>query len=273
MSHLRAPARRHLGAAVLCTAALALTLSAPATASAAAKPVSPPPAHAGFDYQIGGAYTPPAGVKVVSRDHEASPAPGLYNICYINAFQAQPSATGEWDADLLLRDSAGKVVYDKQWGEAMLDVRTDAKRRRIADKVGGWIDQCATKGFQAVEPDNYDSYTRSGKLINATQAQEFIKLLSARAHNDGLAIAQKNTVDLAPARRANGLDFAITEECGRYDECDQYTAAFGDAVIVIEYSAEGMKKACSAFGDELSIVRRDVDVAPAGSSGYVRKTC
>src|SRR5436309_12439108 len=71
-----------------------------------------PPAHAGFDYQIGSAYTPPSGVKVVSRDHDASPAAGLYNICYVNAFQAQTGAEGDWDADLLLRDSSGKVVKD-----------------------------------------------------------------------------------------------------------------------------------------------------------------
>ena len=43
--------------------------------------VTTPPVHAGFDYQIGGPYTPPAGVQVVSRDHDASPAAGLYNIC------------------------------------------------------------------------------------------------------------------------------------------------------------------------------------------------
>src|SRR5262245_46420773 len=58
--------------------------------SDAAAAVALPPAHAKFDYQIGGAYAPPSGVRVVSRDHDAQPASGLYNICYVNAFQAQP---------------------------------------------------------------------------------------------------------------------------------------------------------------------------------------
>ncbi|EHN78041.1 endo alpha-1,4 polygalactosaminidase [Streptomyces coelicoflavus] len=266
----RKPLLAGLGAtAVLVTAAALVPGSTPAEAAA----YSPPPAHAGFDYQIGGAYTPPAGVEVVSRDHSASPAPGLYNICYVNAFQAQPGAEGDWDDDLLLRDANGDVVYDTDWGEAFLDIRTADKRERIAEKVGTWIDGCADKGFQAVEPDNYDSYTRAGDLLDAADAQGLIRLLAERAHSDGLAIGQKNTVELAPNREENGLDFAVAEECGEWDECGDYTAEFGDRVIVVEYTAEGLSKACAGFGDELSIVRRDLDVSPKGSSGYVRETC
>ncbi|WP_433257717.1 endo alpha-1,4 polygalactosaminidase [Streptosporangium sp. CA-135522] len=243
----------------------------PSTASAAA--VALPPAHAGFDYQIGGAYTPPAGVRVVSRDHGASPAGGLYNICYVNAFQVQPGAEREWDSDLLLRDANGDVVVDEDWGEALLDLRTTAKQQRIAAKVNGWIDGCKAKGFQAIEPDNYDSYDRSHGLVSKANAQAYIRLLSAHAHAQGLAIAQKNTVELAGSRQQNGLDFAIAEECGAYTECGDYTAAFGNNVIVIEYTARGLSKACSGWGGRLSIVRRDVDVSPKGTSGYVRQTC
>ena len=54
-------------------------------------PVALPPPNAGLDYQLGGAYPPPGDVKIVSRDRTDAPAPGLYNICYINGFQAQPN--------------------------------------------------------------------------------------------------------------------------------------------------------------------------------------
>jgi hypothetical protein len=266
----RKPVLAAIGAtAVLATAAALVPGSTPAEAAT----YTPPPAHAGFDYQIGGAYTPPAGVEVVSRDHTASPAPGLYNICYVNAFQAQPGAEQDWDHDLLLRDANGDVVYDTDWGEAFLDIRTADKRERIAEKVGTWIDGCADKGFQAVEPDNYDTYTRFPDHLKASQAKAFVSLLSAHAHDKGLAIAQKNTPDLAADREETGLDFAVAEECGEWDECGDYTEAFGDRVIVIEYTAKGLSKACAGFGDELSIVRRDLDVSPKGSSGYVRETC
>ncbi|MBC9712686.1 endo alpha-1,4 polygalactosaminidase [Streptomyces sp. TRM66268-LWL] len=259
--------------AALAAGAASCLLFAPSTASAGAAAVSLPPPHAGFDYQIGGAYTPPAGVRVVSRDHEAAPAPGLYNICYVNAFQAQPGAEGEWEDDLLLRDGDGEIVYDGDWGEAVLDIRTADKRERIAAKVGGWIDGCADKGFQAVEPDNYDTFTRFPDHLTANQAKAFIALLADRAHAAGLAIAQKNTAELAGAGKESGLDFAVVEECGAYNECDVFTAEYGNHVVVVEYTATGMRKACAGWGDELSIVRRDVDVSPVGSSGYLRRTC
>nr|BFE52173.1 hypothetical protein GCM10017745_56000 [Saccharothrix mutabilis subsp. capreolus] len=157
---------------LLTLSAVVLALTACAVPPATAGPaVVLPPAHAGFDYQIGGPYPPAADVRVVTRDHEVAPAPGLYNICYVNAFQVQPGAEAEWDADLLLRDADGEVVYDGDWGEALLDLRTADKRARVADKVGGWIDGCAAKGYQAVEPDNYDSYTRApeGLLTRSTR--------------------------------------------------------------------------------------------------------
>ncbi|MEV5528329.1 endo alpha-1,4 polygalactosaminidase [Streptomyces prunicolor] len=230
-----------------------------------------PPLHADFDYQIGGAYPPPAGVRIVSRDRTAAPAPGLYNICYVNAFQAQPDERASWPADLLLRDADGEVVVDEDWGEALLDIRTAAKRARVAARVNRWIDGCAAKGFDAVEPDNYDSYTRSDDLLTANDATAFITLLSRHAHARRLAIAQKNTVELAGLRKRTGLDFAIAEECAEYDECGQYARAFHDRVIVIEYSDSGLRKARSGFAGRLSIVRRDVDVSTPGSANYVRK--
>jgi hypothetical protein len=235
--------------------------------------VALPPTHANFDYQIGGAYAPPAGVRVVTRDRTAAPAAGLYNICYVNAFQAQPGEQGQWDPDLLLRDAAGNLVIDEDWGEPLLDIRTADKRDRIADMVNGWIDVCAAKGYQAVEPDNYDSYTRSKNLLTAEQAKQYLQVLATHAHSENLAIGQKNTVELAGDRKAVGLDFAVAEECGQYDECGDYVDAFGNNVVVIEYSESGRQTACAGFGDTLTIVQRDVDVSTPDSAGYVRKTC
>jgi hypothetical protein len=260
-------------AAVLGTAvATAAVLTSCGTSiSSAPGRVQLPPLHADFDYQIGGAYPPPAGVRIVSRDRTASPAPGLYNICYVNAFQAQPDERASWPADLLLRDAHGKVVVDEDWGEALLDIGTAAKRERVAARVDRWIDDCAAKGFDAIEPDNYDSYTRSQHLLTANDATAFITLLSRHAHARQLAIAQKNTVELAGLRKQTGLDFAVAEECAEYDECGEYAKAFDDRVIVIEYSDSGLRKARSGFGGRLSIVRRDLDVSTPGSAGYVRK--
>ncbi|MFI1206653.1 endo alpha-1,4 polygalactosaminidase [Streptomyces sp. NPDC020802] len=231
-----------------------------------------PPVHAGFDYQIGGAYPPPSGVRVVARDRGAEPARGLYNICYVNAFQAQPDEQDAWPDDLLLRDEDGEVVIDRDWDEPLLDIGTPDRRKRVAARVNAWIDGCADKGYDAVEPDNYDSYTRSRGLLSADDATSFVRLLSAHAHARGLAIAQKNTVELADRRTRAGLDFAVAEECGAYDECGAYAEAFDDRVVVVEYTDSGLRKARSGFGDRLSIVRRDVMVSTPDSADYVRRT-
>ncbi|MEU6948686.1 endo alpha-1,4 polygalactosaminidase [Streptomyces sp. NPDC046316] len=248
--------------------------SSPPRSSAGA--VVPPEPHVGFDYQIGGPYPPPPGVGAVSRDRTAKPADGLYNICYVNAFQAQPDATDWWEEnhpDLLLRTAAGDPVVDQDWDEALFDVSTPAKRERLAGIVGAWIDGCATDGYQAVEADNLDSYERSQGRLTPQHDLAFARLLVARAHAAGLAIGQKNAADLAQEGRKLGFDFAVAEECGQYDECEAYATAFDNRVLVIEYEPEGLTRACARWGETLSIVLRDTDVRPAGRTGYVRATC
>ncbi|TXS45478.1 hypothetical protein EAO75_21765 [Streptomyces sp. uw30] len=230
----------------------------------------------GFDYQIGGAYPPPRGVEAVSRDRTAKPAPGVYNICYVNTFQAQPDAEEWWQArhpDLLLRDDDGSLVVDQDWDEALLDISTAAKRERLAGIVGKWFDGCAAAGYQAIEADNLDSHERSDGLLTADDNVAFGKLLAARAHAAGLAIGQKNAASLARQGRDLGFDFAVAEECGQYDECDAYADAYDDRVFVIEYRADGLAAACKGWGEELSVVLRDLDVVSEGEAGYRRRTC
>ncbi|WP_445284447.1 endo alpha-1,4 polygalactosaminidase [Streptomyces sp. DSM 118148] len=262
------------------TALLAVALAATASAgcgsgAAVEAPRSEeyrlPPRHAGFDYQIGGAYPPARGVRVVSRDRSDSPAPGLYNICYVNAFQAQPQERSDWPAGLLLRDGHGRPVVDEDWDEPLLDLRTPAGRGRVAARVNRWIDGCAEKGFDAVEPDNYDSYTRSEGLLTAADAVAFMRLLTGHAHARGLAVGQKNTAELTARRKAAGLDFAVTEECGQYDECEVYAKAFDDRVVDIEYTDRGLRKALARWGGRLSVVRRDVGVSTPDAPEYVRR--
>jgi len=259
------------GAAVAAVPAV-FALNAEAGVSRVAA-VTTPPVNAKFDYQIGGAYTPPSGVTVVSRDRQAAPAAGIYNICYVNAFQTQPiqSEIDMWRSrGLTLKDSRGKEVVDGQWDEILLDITTDAKRQAVASVVNGWIDGCAAAGFKAVEPDNLDSFSRSKDLIDEQDAIAYISLLISHAHSKGLAIAQKNTVGdlgdggIGTAGRDAGLDFAVAEECGRYTECDGYQELYGNKVIVIEYTSGGFTKACNTVGAQVSVVRRDTAVSPNG---------
>ncbi len=257
----------------------------PAGSSAPSPPTAPgpsvtsiplPPRHGVFDYQIGGAYPPNSRVQILSRDRNDSPASGRYNICYVNAFQTQPEESDWWKrqhADLLLRTSTGAYVEDPGWpGELLLDISTAAKRTALGTILDGWFKACAAKGFQAIEPDNLDSWTRSRGLLTRAHAQEFAKLLIASAHRHGLAIAQKNTMEIGSL----GFDFAIAEERAVYDECGSYQRLYGDRVIEIEYTDNPRKhyeQACQDHGGRLSVILRDRDVVAAGKSGYHYETC
>lgn len=233
-----------------------------------------PPTNAKVDYQLGGPYTPPAGVTVVSRDRTAPPAAGIYNICYVNGFQIQPGEESMWmqqHPELILRDSGGPVI-DPDWDEMLIDVSTPAKRDAVAAIVGSWIDGCHDAGFDAIEIDNLDSYTRSRSLLTEANAVAAMRLFSDRAHAVGMAIAQKNSAEIVGRKAELGTDFAVAEECNTYDECDVYTAGYGDHVIVIEYVRADFDEGCAGFPN-LSIVLRDRDLVVPSSSAYVYDDC
>lgn len=237
-----------------------------------------PPVHVPFDYQLGGAYTPPGGTRIVVRDRSDAPLPGAYSVCYVNAYQAQPDELSWWKKEhptLLLRDTDGDVVVDPDWNEALLDISTEARRAAIRDVVGSWFASCAAKGFDAVEPDNLDSWTRSSGRLRTADAMAMARLLVAEAHGHGLAIAQKNTVEHSATLRAMGYDFATAEECTRYAECDGYARTYADRVLVVEYSRRDLEVACGnpAIGGALSVVLRDTDLLTPSVPGYVRATC
>ncbi|MEI8081456.1 MAG: endo alpha-1,4 polygalactosaminidase [Actinomycetes bacterium] len=269
---------RHGVRLVASLAAGGLLVGACATA-AAATPVTPPPANAQFDYQLGGGYPPAAGVSVVARDRTDTPVPGMYNICYVNGFQTQPNEIRWWKRkhrSLLLR-SGGRYVTDQAWGELLLDTSTLAKRRALSKIIGKWTTECARRGFAAVEFDNLDSQQRSGHRLTAAHNLALAKLLAERAHAVGLAVGQKNAAELSRrAKRVVGFDFAVTEECQQYSECDLYTAAYGDNVIEIEYTSQPTSvfaAACAARGDRISIILRDPNLRPAGRPGYAYAAC
>jgi Glycoside-hydrolase family GH114 len=234
-----------------------------------------PPVNAAFDYQLGGPYAPPSGVEIVTRDRTAAPAEGLFNICYVNGFQIQPDEVDFWRSqhpELMLRDASGELVVDPDWDEILLDVRTPEKRAAIAEVIGGWIQGCAASGFDAVEIDNLDSYSRSGGLVSEGDAVALFQLFSAAAHASGLSIAQKNSAELIGHRSEMGADFAVVEECNRYDECGVFTGAYGQHVLVIEYQTADFTKGCSEY-PELSIVLRDLDLVTPERTGYVFDGC
>jgi len=233
-------------------------LPAPADASVKPLPVGPD-----VDYQLGGAAPVPGNVGIVVRDRHATPVGGRYNVCYVNAFQTQPDERRFWRAHWrLVLKREGRPVVDSAWGEWLLDTRTAAKRGRIARIVGRWIDGCSASGFDAVELDNLDSWSRSRHLIRPRDDKALARRLVTRAHRAGLAVAQKNWAEWDG--RAAGFDFAIAEECWRWHECGAYVRSYGSRVLVIEYRAADFDAACARWGSRLAVVLRDLELSPTG---------
>jgi hypothetical protein len=236
---------------------LLLGLAAPASARA------PLPVGTDVDYQLGGSRSVPANVGIVVRDRTSAPAPGRYNVCYVNGFQTQTAEKRFWNRrpGLILHRHGHRVV-DSAWGEWLLDIRTPRKRQRLASIMGAWTRGCAADGFVAVEYDNLDSFTRSHGLIKRRQTVAYARLLVRAAHAAGLSAGQKNFAELN-GRRV-GYDFAIAEECGRYRECGSYTSHYGKRVLSIEYRRVDFRWTCAHYGSRLPVELRDVDLTPTG---------
>ncbi|MUL77014.1 endo alpha-1,4 polygalactosaminidase [Mycobacterium sp. CBMA226] len=238
-----------------------------------------PDRNSGFDYQLGGSYTPPPGASVVVRDHTAHPAGVGYDICYVNGFQTQPMQSRAFASahpDLVIH-ADGAPVVDEGWpDEYILDTSTEPKRAAIAAIAQPWIEGCKAAGYSGVEVDNVDSYTRSGGLLsvddNLAMASRYVQI----AHQAGLAIAQKNIAEQAQRLRRMGYDFAVVESCVVHRECGDYSAHY-PVVLDIEYVDElrvdGFTAACRSADRPAAMIMRDHNLLTPSDGGYFYRDC
>jgi hypothetical protein len=234
-----------------------------------------------LDYQLGGSYPVDEGVGIVTRDSTSEPADGVYSICYVNGFQSQPGDDERWttdNPDLVLRDDAGHVIIDPNWpDEFILDTSTPEKRERIVAIVGASINTCAEAGFDAVEIDNLDTYSRSDGRLGIDDNLALAALYAERAHGMALAIGQKNSAELAARGRDQAhFDFAVTEECVRFEECAAFSDVYGKAVVDIEYTDDlpgSFADVCATEDRPASTTLRDRNLVVKGDADYVFEHC
>ncbi|MET1072880.1 MAG: endo alpha-1,4 polygalactosaminidase [Umezawaea sp.] len=241
-----------------------------------------PPLPGVLDYQLGAAYTPPAGVTIVTRDSTATPAPNIYNICYVNGFQTQPEEHDLWlnsRKDLLVTGSNGKPIVDPEWpDEFILDTSTAAKRTRLAAIADEAITRCSQRGFKGLEIDNLDSYGRSKGKLTVDHNLAYAKLLQQRAHALGLAIGQKNSAEVsARAHDEVGFDFAFAEECFAYEECADYSDEYGSLVMDVEYTDNmpngPFSTVCRSGDRPATTTLRDRELVGPGNGDYIYQHC
>jgi hypothetical protein len=119
--------------------------------------------------------------------------------------------------------------------------------------------QCAAKGFDAVEPDIDDSYTDSTNFtITEAENEAYDIKLGTYAHSLGLAWGQKNGDNDPAFSKAlePTADFLLDEECNFYQTCSIVTPPYvqaGKLVLNAEYTddwgsntATDLSKFCAA---------------------------
>nr|WP_208388009.1 endo alpha-1,4 polygalactosaminidase [Microbacterium halimionae] len=253
-----------------------MLISGCAAATDTAGAITLPPSDGLFDYQLGGGYDPGEDVTVVTRDSTDEPADGRYSICYVNGFQTQPGA--EWPEALILQDANGTPVADPGWpDEYLLDISTPEKRTEAAAQQGAIIERCADSGFQAVEFDNLDSWTRSEGALTEADAVAFATVLVDTAHDQGLAASQKNSAEMtAVGKNDIGFDFVTVEECDLFDECDEFMRAYGEQVFDIEYTDDfrgTFAEVCARAATPARTILRDRDLVTPDNPAYVYEHC
>lgn len=152
-------------------------------------------------------------------------------ICYLSA--------GAWeefrpDATAFPESALGN---ENGWpGERWLDIR----RPELRPILEARLDLCRDKGFDGVEVDNIDGYSNNtGFPLTAADQLAFNTFLAEAAHTRGLSIGLKNDVEQA-AELEPLFDWAINEECARYEECGLLLPFIeaGKAVFHVEYELE-----------------------------------
>jgi hypothetical protein len=205
----------------------------------------------------------------------------VYSVCYINGFQSQPQDADAWltdHADLLLRGVDGEPVIDPGWPDEMiLDTSTSDTRAGIAAVMNNTIATCAASGFDAVEFDNLDSYSRSDGALTQDNNVDLATTLVAAVHAAGMAAGQKNSAELgARGHDEAGFDFAVTEQCARYDECSVYSDVYGDSIIDIEYADDTTRPFAEVCADPATprfTILRDLPLGTPTDPGYVYEAC
>ena len=172
-------------------------------------------------------------------------AKGIKAICYIDV-----GTWEEWRSDASSFPASVKGKNNGWPGEKYLDIRALSTLEPIMTKR---FEMCRSKGFDAVEPDNMDSFENStGFPLTGAEQITYDTWIAGEVHSLGMAVLQKNDGEQTSALKAY-FDGALTEECNVYSECSKFTPylAEGKPVVNAEYgSSNAFCSADNAAGIE-----------------------
>ncbi|MCP2257897.1 hypothetical protein LX15_001583 [Streptoalloteichus tenebrarius] len=213
--------------------------------------------HGQIDLDVDAAVYDVDGVETSAETVKALKERGRRVICYVNV-----GAYEDFRPD---RERFPDQVLGQgnDWkGERWLDIRRlDVLEPLMARR----FDECAAKGFDAVEADLVDAYQHdSGFPITAEHQLAYNRALARLAHERGLAIGLKNDLDQIP-QLVGEFDFAVNEQCAEFDECERLTpfVRAGKAVFHAEYTVSNERFCARTKALGLSSIRKRKDLDAA----------
>ncbi|TDI89086.1 MAG: endo alpha-1,4 polygalactosaminidase, partial [Chloroflexi bacterium] len=149
--------------------------------------------------------TAPEDIRQLHRD-------GRYVVCYFSAGTIENWRPDVNDVD----ESTIGLPLDDWEGERWLDIRAAS----VLELVKSRLRLAEQAGCDAVEPDNVDGYSNeTGFSLSRPDQVRFNTEIARAAHERGLAVGLKNAFDLINTLSSE-FDFAVTEQCHEYDECE-----------------------------------------------------
>ncbi|MDQ7018243.1 MAG: endo alpha-1,4 polygalactosaminidase [Robiginitomaculum sp.] len=222
----------------LCLVLYAITLGLPAKAQSL---WSPAPGQS-WDWQLSAPFDFTRPVDILDIDQQETSAQtvamlhgqGKHVICYISV-----GSWESWRPDASAYPAALKGKdYDGWEGEKWVDIR---RLDLLGPILQARFDDCAAKGFDAIEPDNIDGFENdTGFALTADDQLVFNRWLANEAHSRGLSIGLKNDNGQV-ADLLNDFDWALSEDCDAQNWCadlEPFIAA-GKAVLQAEYTDTG----------------------------------
>ena len=157
-------------------------------------------------------------------------AQNKFVICYIDVGTAE-----KWRKDFknFPKDVIGKQMEDWE-DEYWLNIR---KYPKFAKIIINRLKYAKSLGCQAIEGDNVDGYDNdTGFNLNRQDSINYIKWLAQQTHNLGMLYGLKNSPDIVKNVVAY-VDFAVVEECQKYNECSAYVPLTQQhkQVLAVEY--------------------------------------
>ena len=238
----------------------------------------------GLHWQLSGDFDPAKDIPLLAHrtvfdlDGELTPGstvdalhalgPEVRVVCY---FDAGVYESYRSDASLFPARIIGDP--DEGWPDSYwLDIRQrDVILPILRHRMTDW---CLAKGFDAIEPDETEVYgNASGFPITQADNDAFNQAVAAQAHQLGLSVGLKGN-NARAAYLAADFDWALSEQCWEYEECDGLKAGFADrgkAVFTVDYNVD--PDCATADSWHLNSMRRDLDLVGPRDPGYLYQPC